>query len=157
MPRVCLDCLHVHGRQRQNLGPLLLPELCCHNPADSGSNGLAGLVDEHASIVVELDHAAVGPLPLLRCPDHDGVAHVSSPDLVGCADGYAVAGFRAKVALFLHHDYYAVACACVNVPCCSTSGLVRRVSHTDFGRALGSQDIDALDNGGARVVDAVDE
>lgn len=100
----------MHRRQRQDLGPLLLSELARDDAAHSRSDGLAGLVDEHAGVVVELDHAAVGPLPLLRCPHHDGVSHISSSDLVRCADGHAVAGLGAEVALLLDNHHHAIAC-----------------------------------------------
>ena len=100
----------MHGRQRQDLGPLLLPQLRRHDAADSRPNGLAGLVDEDASIIVELDDAAVRALPLLRGAHDDGVAHISSPDFVRGADGYAVARLRAEVALLLDDDDDAVAC-----------------------------------------------
>lgn len=96
--------LDVHGRQRQDLRPLLLPQFCCHDAADSRPNGLAGLVDQHAGVVVELDHATVRSLPLLRCAHDDCVADISSPHFVGGADGHAVAGLGSKVALLLN-DY----------------------------------------------------
>ena len=102
--------LHVHGRQGQNLGPLLLPQLGGHDAADSGSDGLAGLVDQDAGIVVELDDAAVGPLPLLRGAHHDGMPHVAAPDLVCCADRCSICGLGAEVSLLLDDDYYAVTC-----------------------------------------------
>jgi hypothetical protein len=103
--------LDVHGRQRQNLGPLLLPQLGSDDAADSGADGLAGLVDQDAGIVVELDDAAIGALPLLGGAHDDGVSDVSATDLVGGADGDAVARLRAKVALLLDNNDYAVACS----------------------------------------------
>lgn len=111
---VTLHLLYVHGRQRQDLGPLLLPQLRRHHAADSRPNGLARLVDEHAGVVVELDDAAVRALPLLRCAHDDGVTHVSSPYFVRGADGYAVARLGAEVALLL--DDYDDAIACDNQP-----------------------------------------
>ena len=96
--------LDMHGCQGQNLRPLLLPQLRRHNTADSRPNGLAGLVDQHAGVVVKLDHAAVRSLPLLRCAHDDCVADVSSSYFVCCADGHAVARLRAEVALLLD-DY----------------------------------------------------
>lgn len=100
----------VHGCQRQNLGPLLLPQLGGHNAADSRPNGLAGLVDEHAGVVIELDHATVRSLPLLRCAHNNGVSDVSSSYLVRCADGHAVARLGAEVALLLDDNDDSVAC-----------------------------------------------
>lgn len=105
-----LSGLDVHWGEGQDLGPLLLPQFCSDDAADSGSDGLAGLVDEDAGIVVELDDTAVWPLPLLGGAHDDCVPHIASPHLVGCADGHAVAGFGAKVALLLHHHDNAVAC-----------------------------------------------
>jgi hypothetical protein len=84
---VTLHLLYVHGRQRQDLGPLLLPQLRRHHAADSRPNGLA---------------------------HDDGVTHVSSPYFVRGADGYAVARLGAEVALLL--DDYDDAIACDNQP-----------------------------------------
>lgn len=64
------------------------------------------------------------------------MSHISSPHLVRCADGDAVASLWAEISLLLDDDYDAI---------------------THFCRPFGSQNIDALDNGGARVVDAIDE
>ena len=108
--------LYVHGCQRQDLGPLLLSQFRSHDAADSGANGFPRLVDEHAGVVVELDYTAVWPLPLLCCPYHDCVSYIASSHLVRCADGHAVAGFGAKVSLFLHDYYYPVACLCQPLP-----------------------------------------
>lgn len=146
----------MHRRQRQNFRPLLLPQFGCYDAAHSRANGLAGLVDQHTGIVVKLDYAAVRPLPLLCCAHHDGMPYVSSADLVRCADGDAVAGLGAKVSLFLHYDDYAIAWGWplekFSLQCAGTALL-----HTDFGSPLRSQHVDALDNGGAGVVDAVDQ
>ena len=102
--------LDVHWGEGQDLGPLLLPQFCSDDAANSRSDGLASLVDEDASIIVELDDAAVWPLPLLGSAHNDCVPHIASPDLVCCADGHAVARLGAKVALLLHHHDDAVAC-----------------------------------------------
>jgi hypothetical protein len=103
--------LNVHGRQRQDLGPLHLFQLRGDDTADSGTDGLAGLVDQDAGVVVKLDDAAVWALPLL-CGAHDhGVPDVSATDLVGGTDGDAVARLGAKVALLLDNNDYAVACS----------------------------------------------
>jgi hypothetical protein len=99
--------LNVHRGQRQNLGPLLLPQLCGDDTAHSRPNRLTGLVDQYTCIVVELDYTAIGPLPLFRCAHHDGVPYVASSDLVRCADGNG-GGLRTEVALLLDDDYDAV-------------------------------------------------
>ena len=106
-----MAALDVHRRQRQDLGPLHLLELGGDDTADAGANGLAGLVDEDAGVVVELDDAAVGALPLLCGAHDDGVPDVSAADLVGGADGDAVARLGAEVALLLDNNDYAVACS----------------------------------------------
>jgi hypothetical protein len=103
--------LDVHRGQREDLGPLFLPELCRHHTAHSRSDGLAGLVDEYAGVVVELDHAAVRPLPLFGRPYDYRLPYISAPHLVRGADGDAVARFRAKVALFFYDHHYPVACS----------------------------------------------
>jgi hypothetical protein len=145
----------MHRRQRQDLGPLHLSQFGGHDTADSGSNRLAGLVDEDAGIVVELDHAPVWPLPLLRCAHYHGMSYIASTDLVRCADGNAVAGLGAKVALLLDDYHYAIAYRLLTTVTPRDPPVHR--PHTDFGGSLRSQDIDALDYGGARIVDAVDE
>lgn len=81
-----------------------MPQLCRNDAADSRSDGLACLVDQHAGVVIELDHAAVRSLPLLGCAHDDCMTDISSSYFVCCADGDAVAGLRAKVALLLY-DY----------------------------------------------------
>jgi hypothetical protein len=67
-------------------------------------------------------------------------------------DGHAVAGFRAEVALLLDDNYYAIACAVS-----ANAARIFVTPHTDFGGPLRAQDVDALDDGGARVVDTVHE
>lgn len=120
--------LHMHGRQRQDLGPLLLPELCGNDTAHARSNGLASLVDQHAGVVVELDHASVRSLPLLRCPHYDGVPHVSTSHLVRRADGHAVARLGAEVSLLLHDHDDTVACyPSTAVPCWRKTQLTYRL------------------------------
>lgn len=99
----------MHRRQRQDLRPLLLPQLRRNNAADSRTDGLASLVDQHAGVVVELDHAAVWALPLLRCAHNDCVSNITTSYFVCCADGHAVAGLGAEVALLLDDNYDAVA------------------------------------------------
>jgi hypothetical protein len=146
--------LDVHRRQRQDLGPLLLPQLCRDDSADPRPDRLARFVDQHAGVVVKLDHAAVWPLPLLRRPHDHRVSHVSSPDLVRRADGDAVASLGAKVALLLHDYHDAVTC---HLLATITHSSLLHSPHTDFGGPLRAQDVDALDYGSARVVDAVYE
>lgn len=96
----------MHGRKRENLGPLHVVQLASDQAVQSRADGLASFVDEHASIVVELDDAAVWSLISLCRAHHDGVSNVSSPHLVRRTDGHAAAGagLGTKVALLLN-DY----------------------------------------------------
>jgi len=45
-------------------------------------DGISSLVDQDASVVIELDNTAIWPLKFLPCPDDHGVPNISSPDLV---------------------------------------------------------------------------
>lgn len=76
--------LQMHRRQTQNLTPLRALQLLAHNPRQTTANGLAALVDQHAGIVVEFHHAAVGARVLLGCAHDHGVSDVAATDLVGC-------------------------------------------------------------------------
>ena len=107
---VSFHLLHVHGSQRQYLRPLHLLQLRSHDAVQSRPYRLPSLVDQDAGVVVELDHAPVRPLPLLRCAHYDGMPHISSSDLVRCADRHAIASLGAEVALLLDDDYDAVTC-----------------------------------------------
>jgi hypothetical protein len=92
------------------------------------------------------------------------MSHIATSDLVRCADGHAVAGLGAEVALLLNDYYDAIAWGMsvhgllpfllLRLDMVVPYGICKR---TDFRSALRSQDIDALDYGGARVVDAIDE
>jgi hypothetical protein len=121
--------LDVHGCQRQNLGPLHLLQLGGDDTADSGADGLAGLVDEDAGVVVELDDATVWALPLLCGAHDDSVPDVSAADLVGGADGDAVARLGAKVALLLDNNDYAVACSVLTTVLRGFASVRRRRRH----------------------------
>lgn len=104
--------LQMHRRQTQNLTPLLAPQLLADDAAQATADGLAALVDQHAGVVVELDHAAVRARVLLRGAHDDGVPDVAAAHFVGGADADAAAGpgLGAEVALLLHHHDDAVAC-----------------------------------------------
>jgi hypothetical protein len=128
--------LYVHRRQRQNFGPLLLPQFRRNNTTDSGSNRFSSLIDQHTGVIVKLDHTAIRSLPLLCCPYYNRVSYISSPYFVRCADGNAVTGFGTEISLFLYDYYYAVA---------------------NFRGAFRSQDVDAFNYGGTGVVDAIYE
>jgi hypothetical protein len=107
-----LYTLHMHRRQRQYLRPLLPLELRRHDAANSRPNRLSRLIDQHAGIIVELDHTPVRSLPLLRRAHYDCMPYVASSDLVRGADGDGGA-LGAEVSLLLHDYYYTVACTVV--------------------------------------------
>ncbi len=98
-------------RQRPNLGPLLVPKLRPDDTVQPGPNRLAGLVDEHAGVVVEAHDAAVWPLVLLRRAHHAHLPRVAASDLVGSGRRHAAAGtaLGAKRALLLDDDNDAIA------------------------------------------------
>lgn len=122
----------MHGRHTQDLCPLLPPQLCADDAVDATADGVAGLVDEDAGVVVEAHDGAVHALDLVLCAHDDGVSDVAALDLVaGGGGGHALA---AGAALLLDDAHDAVA---------------------DRGQALLADDHDALDEGGAGVVDAV--
>lgn len=79
--------LKVHRCKRQDLTPLVIPQLRSHNTVQSASDRLPTLVDEHTSIVVKAHNAAIRPLVLFLCPDHDRMSDISSSHLVRCRDG----------------------------------------------------------------------
>ena len=124
--------LHVHGSHTEDLAPLLPSQLGTDDAVDAGADGVAGLVDEDAGVVVEADDGAVGALDLVLCADDDAVADVAALDLVAGGGGHALGG---GAALLLDDADDAVADGCV---------------------ALLADDHDTLDDGGARVVDAVE-
>ena len=96
--------LAVHGY----LSAWPLPRIKHQGPQltiQTGTNGLAVLVDEDAGIVVEAHDAAVGALQLLGRPHHDGVPYVAAAHLVGRAHRHAAAaGLGPEAALLLHND-----------------------------------------------------
>jgi hypothetical protein len=93
---------------------LLFPQLGRNNAAHPRSDGLASLIDQDACIVVKFHNAAIWPLPFLCCAYNDSMPYVSSPDLVGGTDGDGIGCLGAKISLFLHYDYDAIACAPVS-------------------------------------------
>lgn len=98
----------MHRCQTQDLRPLVIPQLLSHHAIQPRPNRLASLIYEHARIVIEIHHAAVGSLGFLRGAHHHCVSDVASSDFVCGGDGDGGA-FGAEVALFLHDDDYAVA------------------------------------------------
>lgn len=74
----------MHRRKTQNLTPLVIPQLCPHDPVQSASNGLSSLVDKHTGIIIEAHNASVCALVLFLRSDYDCVSDVSSSDFVGC-------------------------------------------------------------------------
>lgn len=124
----------MHRRHTQNLGPLLLAQLRADHTIDTGPDGLARLVDEHAGIVVKLDHGPVLALGAVPRAHHHGVPDVAAFHLVGRRGRrHALTGGGA---LLLHDADDAVA---------------------DAGVALLPCDLGAFDEGGAGVVDAVED
>jgi hypothetical protein len=150
--------LQMHRRQTQNLTPLLPPQLLAHKTRESTPNRLPALVDQHASVVVEFHHAAVGARVLLSRPHDDCVSDVAAADFVGGADGDAAAGsgFGAEVALFLHDDDDAVAWIEELGEFEYVKGCGGEMGRTNFGGAVHLQDVDAFGDGGARVVDDIE-
>lgn len=85
------------------------------------------------------------------------MANISSANLV--CDTDVVAAVGAEVSLLLDHDHDAVTCSSRNSNISINPLIVnwkRRKNRTNSGGALLFQDIHALDNGGAGVVDAVE-
>ena len=98
-------CLGVQGGHAEDLAPALAAELGGDNAVDAGADGVAGLVDEDAGVVVEAHDAAVGALQLLGRPHHNGVPYVAAAHLVGRAHRHAAAaGLGPEAALLLHND-----------------------------------------------------
>lgn len=95
-------------RHTQNLTPLPPAQLGAHNAVDTRADGVPGLVDQNAGVVVEPHDAAVRPLHALPRPHHDRVPDVSSLHFVrGCRGAHACV---ACAALLLDYRYEAVAC-----------------------------------------------
>lgn len=103
--------LRMRGRHTEDLAPLLPPQLSTNYTVDAGANGVTGLADEDAGVVVKLDDAAVGALHLLARAHDDGVSDVTALHLVrrrggthtgiGCAarlldNGYEAVSFRRR-------------------------------------------------------------
>jgi len=147
----------MHRRQTENLTPLLSPQLLSHQTRQPTPNRLPALVNQNTSVVVELHHAAVRARVLFRRPHDDCVSDVAAADFVGGADGDAAAGsgFGAEVALFLHDDDNAVAWGGMLEGGWGDGG-IGMIRRTDFGCAVHFEDVDALGDGGAGVVDDIE-
>lgn len=96
------------GGHAQDLAPFPPPQLGADDAVDARADGVAGLVDQDAGVVVEPHDAAVGSLHLLLGPHHDGVSDVASLHLVrGRGDAHAcVTG----ASLLLYDGHETVAC-----------------------------------------------
>lgn len=128
------------------------PRLTVH----SCSDGVSGLVDENTGVIIELDDRTIRALHFLGRADDDGMANVSSANLV--CDTDVVAAVGAEISLLLDHDHDAVTCSSrnPNISVIPLNSEWKRAGYrTNGGGALLLQDIHALDNGGAGVVDAV--
>jgi hypothetical protein len=91
----------MHRRHAQYLAPLLLPELGAHHSIDPRSYRVAGLVEEHASIVIEAHNGAIGSLCLVLGADDDGVSHIAALDFAGGRGGVHIV---TNIALLLDDD-----------------------------------------------------
>ena len=78
----------------------------CGLTVHSRSDRVSGLVDQDAGVVVEFDNRPVRPLHLLPRADDNGVADVSSTDLVRDTDVVGAVG--TEVSLLLDDDYNTV-------------------------------------------------
>jgi hypothetical protein len=132
----------MHGRHTQDLAPLLPAQLGADDAVDARADGIAGLVDEDARVIVELDDAAVGSLHLLPRPHHDGVPDVASLHLVR-GRGRTHTGVACSP-LLLDDGYESVACGevrtCVSKLCQEGSrdrGVSKRVGSRDEGEFQG--------------------
>lgn len=168
-------CLSIGRSHTQNLAPPPPPQLSTHDAVHARSDRVAGLVDEHARVVVEADHAAVGPLHLFPRAHDDGVPDVPALDFVG-GGGDAHAGV-AGAPLFLDDGYDSVTCgrgsqrldSCLIctaegrrgydqnwplAPAYSSYGK-ELLKHTDCSMSPLANDQCAFHYGSSRVVDAV--
>jgi len=94
---------YLHRCHAQYLAPLLRPQLLSHDAVDATSDRVAGLVDEHARVVVEPDRAAVAPADPVPRPYHDCVSDITSLDL-GAAGGCHACGVGASLLLYYDDD-----------------------------------------------------
>lgn len=103
-------CLGVQGGHAEDLAPALAAELGGDDAVDAGADGVAGLVDEDAGVVVEADDAAVGALGLLARAHHDRVPDVPPLHLVRRRRRGRPHSRVAGAPLLLHDRYESVAC-----------------------------------------------
>lgn len=97
-----LRALCLHRGHGQDLAPLLALELSTYGTVDAGADGVSGLVEEDAGVIVESDDGSVATLGRVSGADDDGVADVTALDLVG--GGNASHAGRGSTALFLDDD-----------------------------------------------------
>ena len=68
------------GSQTDDLPPSLHPQVCTDDPTDTRAQHLALVVEEHSGVVVEPDKAAVWPADGLARADDDSAADVALAD-----------------------------------------------------------------------------
>jgi hypothetical protein len=155
---VFFGLLYVQGCQRQNLGPLLVPQFGSDDTGQTGPDRITIFVDQDASVVIKLDQATIFPALLFSGSDNDGMPHISSSHFVGDACAGRPRAFGTKGALFLDDNDDSVtysATALDSNPCC---GEVCSPELTDVCcRPFTSlpHDCYTFDDCSARVVDAV--
>lgn len=124
-------CLGVQGGHAKDLAPALAAELSGDDAVDAGADGVTGLVDENAGVVVETDDAAVGALGLLARAHHDRVPDVPPLHLVRRRRRRRPHPRVAGAPLLLHDRYESVACRLGGVGVVAGWWLVRSA----FGRS----------------------
>lgn len=103
--------LYVHRSQRQDLGPFLISQFRPNHTGQSGSDGIAVLVDEHACVVVEFDQTSVRPPLFFFSSHHHSMSDIASPDFVGNPQARPTWIVGAEAPLFLHYHNDSVTCA----------------------------------------------
>ena len=98
--------LHVHGSHGQNLAPLLAPQFLSHDAVDTRSNGITGLVEQDAGVIIELDLRTVAALHGVSCANNNGVSDVTASNFLGAGNAGHAGGGGGSV--LLHNDDNAV-------------------------------------------------
>lgn len=160
----------MQGGHAKDLAPALAAELSGDDAVDAGADGVTGLVDENAGVVVETDDAAVGALGLLARAHHDRVPDVPPLHLVRRRRRRRPHPRVAGAPLLLHDRYESVACrlgggwGCRGVvvsPECvwkvrgGVSLYLSRILRTYSRMPPLPNDEGALDDSSSRVIDAV--
>lgn len=126
----------------------------------SRPDGISGLVDQYASVITEPDKRPIRPLQLLLHTNNDGMTNITTADFTGERSGGG--GFGACRSLLLDDDDYPVTyIPSHNVSldsqfpsCCASCWVQVPWRLTDCRGPLLLQDVHALDDRGAGVVDA---